>query len=96
MLPITERSLKKSKKKKYTETNDKENTMGFFWWLSGKECTCQHRRHEFDPQFGIPHAPQQLGQCPTTIGPVLLSPVSLLLKPVRLEPVLHNQRSNHS
>ena len=25
---------------------------GLPWWLSGKEDTCQYRRHEFDPGSG--------------------------------------------
>ena len=25
---------------------------GLPWWLSGKESTCQHRRHSFDPWVG--------------------------------------------
>ena len=25
---------------------------GLPWWLSGKECTCQCRRHRFDPSVG--------------------------------------------
>ena len=70
VLPITERSLKKSKEKKI------HRNKWFFWCLSGKECTCQCRRHEFDSWSGIPHAPQQLSQCTTTVEPVLLSPVA--------------------
>ena len=34
----------------------KQNT-GLSWWLSGKESTCQRRRHRFDPWAGkVPHA----------------------------------------
>ena len=33
----------------------------FPWWLSGKESTCQCRRHGFDPCSGkMPHASEQL------------------------------------
>ena len=36
-------------------------------WLSGKESTCQCRRHRFDPWSGrIPHAAGQLSPCATT------------------------------
>ena len=41
------------------------------WWLSGKESTCQCRRHRLDPRSRkIPHASEQLSPC-TTIEPVL-------------------------
>ena len=50
------------------------------WWLSGKECTCQCRRHEFDSWSGkIPHAAGQLSQCTT--------------RACALEPGSHNYRS---
>ena len=36
-------------------------TLGFPWWLSGKESTCQCRRQGFDSWSGkIPHATEQL------------------------------------
>ena len=47
----------------------KELHLGRPWWLSGKESTCQCRRHRFDPGFGkIPHAvrSKQLSLCPRT------------------------------
>ena len=41
-------------------------------WLSGKESTCQCRRHRFDPwSRKIPHSTEQLSLCITTIEPVL-------------------------
>ena len=41
---------------------------GLPWWLSGKESTCQHRKHGFDPSPGkIPHAMEQLSPCTTTV-----------------------------
>ena len=43
------------------------------WWLSGKESTCQCKRHGFDPwSKKIPHAKGQLSLCVTT-EPVLQS-----------------------
>ena len=27
-------------------------TMGFPWWLRGKESACQYKRHRFDPWVG--------------------------------------------
>ena len=40
------------------------------WWLSGRESTCQCRRHGFDPwSRKIPHAAEQLGPGTTTIEP---------------------------
>ena len=45
---------------------------GLSWWLSGKECTCQHRKHGYNPQSRrISHATEQLSSCTTTIEPVL-------------------------
>ena len=45
---------------------------GLPWWLSGKESTCQCRRHWFDPWAGkIPHAAERLSPCATTTVPVL-------------------------
>ena len=56
------RSLKKNPRKtRKTAVNKpgmlrKQNT-GLSWWLSGKESTCQRRRHRFDPRAGkAPHA----------------------------------------
>ena len=55
--------LKKKKKKRWT---------GLPWWLSGKESTCQCRRHRFNPwsrkiprtmEHLRPCAPQLLGLC---------------------------------
>ena len=41
--------------------------LGLPWWLSGKEFTCQCRRHGFDPWSGkIPHAMKHLGLCAMT------------------------------
>ena len=45
------------------------------WWFSGKESTCQCRRHGFNPWSGkIPHAAEQLSSCATATEPVLQSP----------------------
>ena len=50
--------------------------------LSGKESTCQCRRHEFDPWSGwIPHAVDQLSPRATTVETVLWSPRAELLSP---------------
>ena len=39
----------------------KRLTGGLPWWLSGKESTCQCRRHRFDPgSEKIPHAMERL------------------------------------
>ena len=41
--------------------------LGLSCWLSGKESTCQCRRHRFDPWSGkIPHAAGHLSLCTTT------------------------------
>ena len=45
---------------------------GFPLWLSGKEPTCQCRRHGFNPQFGkIPHVTEQLSLCTSATEPML-------------------------
>ena len=50
-------------------------SLGLPWWLSGKESTCQLRRHGFHPWFRkIPQAMEQLSTCATTIEPALYSP----------------------
>ena len=76
---------------------------GLPWWLSGKESTCQCRRHGFDPWSGkIPHAVEQLSQRITTIEPVLQSPGATITEPMcchnwspcAREPALHNNK-NH-
>ena len=47
---------------------------GLSWWLSGKESTCQGRRHGFDPWSGkTPHAEKQLSLCTTMTEPLLQS-----------------------
>ena len=47
---------------------------GLPWWLSGKEPTCQCRRHRFNPWSGKTlHAKGQLRLCATTIEPVFQS-----------------------
>ena len=54
---------------------------GLPWWRSGWESACQCRGHGFEPWSGkIPHGTEQLGPWATTA------------EPVRLEPVLHNER----
>ena len=50
------------------------HTEGLPWWLSGKECACQCRRHGFKSWSGkILHAKKQLSPCTTTSEPVLWS-----------------------
>ena len=44
---------------------------GLPWWLSGKESTCQCRRH--GSQIPYPNAVERLSPCATTIEPVLWS-----------------------
>ena len=55
---------------------------GLPWWLSGKESTCQCRRHWFDPWAGkIPHAAEQLSPCAITTETVLYSPGTATAEP---------------
>ena len=39
-------------KKRHIKFNSARQTEGLFWWLSGKESTCQCRRCGFDPWVG--------------------------------------------
>ena len=75
------------------------------WWLSGKESTCQCKRHRFNPSSGkIPHAAEQLSLCTTTIEPVLWSLGAATTEPMchnywspcSLEPLLSKKRRNCS
>ena len=53
----------------------KIHNLGLPWWLSGKEFTCQCRRHGFDPQSRkIPHATEQLSPCAITTESMLQIP----------------------
>ena len=53
------------------------------WWLSGKESTCQCRRHRFKPRSGkIPHASEQLSPCTTVLSLCSRAREPQLLKPV--------------
>ena len=46
----------------------------FPWWLTGKESTCQCRKHGLDTlSRKIPHTTEQLRPCATTIEPALWS-----------------------
>ena len=75
------------------ERNTKTNTCqllkrtgGLPWWLSGRESTCQCRRHRFDPwSRKSPHAVEQLSTCPRAWEPQLLSLRAL-------EPVPYNEK----
>ena len=66
-------------------------------WLSGKESTCQCRRHEFNPwsrkflllRSNLARAPQLLSLCSRAWKPQLLSPRAL-------EPMLCRKRSHRS
>ena len=53
-------------------TIKKKKIQGLLWWLSGKESTCQCRRHRFDPWSGkIPNVAEQLSLCTTNTEPML-------------------------
>ena len=55
-------------------THPIESCLGLPWWLSGKESTCQCRRHGFDPWSSkIPYTSEQLSPCATAIELVLES-----------------------
>ena len=81
------------------------NCLGLPLWLSGKEFTCQFRRHRFDPWAGkIPGAAEQLSPgTTTTCKPELQSLETATTEPVCCtyrgpgvpEP-RHYKRSRHS
>jgi len=48
--------------------------VGLWWWLSGRESTCEYSRHQFDPCSRMnPHASEQLSPCATATEPVFYS-----------------------
>ena len=58
--------------KKYRSSEARKRFRGLPQWLSGKEYTCQCRRHVFDSwSRKIPHAAKQLSRCSTTTEPAL-------------------------
>ena len=58
------------KRETYTVKKIKDTRIGFPWWCSGWEPTCQCREHGFEPLFRkIPHATEQLRPCATTTEP---------------------------
>ena len=62
--------------------HNKKLITGLSWWLSGKESTCQFRRHRSDPRPGkIPHAAEQLSLCATTTKVCPRAHVARRLKP---------------
>ena len=66
-------------------------------WLTGKESSCQCRRHRFDPWSGkIPHAAGQLSSCSTTTECVLHSLGATATELMCLQSVLHNKRSHRN
>ena len=71
--------------------------LGLPSWLSGKEFTCQCRRHGFDPWSGkIPKATEHLSSCTTSIESTLESPGTTPAEATgHVEPVLSNKRSHH-
>ena len=62
----------------HSESLLKYKISGLPWWLSGKQSTCQCRRHGSDPRLGsTPRAMELLCWCTTTVEPGepwLLSP----------------------
>ena len=67
--------------------------MGLPLWPRGSESACQCRGHGSDPWSGkIPHAAEQLARAPQLLTQDPRACELQLLKPVHLEPVLHNKR----
>ena len=64
--------------------------VGLSRWLSGKESTCQCRRHGLHPwSRKNPHAPGQVNLCITTTELVCLEPI------LRNERGYHNEEPEH-
>ena len=77
-----------------TEWRFQNKLGGLPWWLSGKESTCQCRRHGFHSWSGkIPHTLEQLSLCATLLSLCSRAQAPHLLKPELLEPMLCNRRS---
>ena len=83
----------------------KTKQLGLSWWLSGRESTCQCRRHRFDLWSGrIPHAAEQLSPRATTYWVCALEPVNHNYRPHTLrswsphspEPELHSKESHRN
>ena len=56
----------------FQEKEKKKKESGLLWWFSGKESTCQCRRHVFNPWFGrITQAAEQLKSYTAAIETVL-------------------------
>ena len=77
------REWQKIERSKMIKMKDRmKKTIGLPCWLSGKELTCQCRRHRFDPWAGeIPHVFEQLTPCTPTTEPVRKSLGVQLLSP---------------
>ena len=85
-----------------SKMNNNQQYLGLPLWLSGKESTCQCRRHRFDPwPRKIAQATVPPSLLATTIKPVLKSPGAATSDPTcwnywshcSLEPTLQNKRS---
>ena len=64
-------------------------------WLRIRESACQCRGHRFEPWSGkIPHAAEQLSHAPQLLSLRSSAREPQLLKPARLEHMLHNKRSH--
>ena len=67
--------------------------MGLPLWPRGSESACQCRGNGSGPWSGkIPHAAEQLAHVPQLLTQGSRACELQLLKPVHLEPVLHNKR----
>ena len=67
--------------------------MGLPLWPRGSESACQCRGNGSGPWSGkIPHAAEQLARAPQLLTQGSRACELQLLKPVHLEPVLHNKR----
>ena len=70
-------------------------SLGFLWWLGGKESSCRCRRHLFHSWSGkIPHTTQQQKAHAQLLNLCSRARVLQLLKPTYLEPVLSKKRSH--
>ena len=82
-------------RKTFSHISLKNINSGLHWRYSGSEYACQCRRHGFNPWSSkIPHVMERLSPHAKTTEPAPRVLKLRLLKPMRLEPVLHDKRSH--
>ena len=98
-------TINQERTKWFRREREKRYEQGLPWWLSGKESSCQYRKHGLNPWSGkIPKVLEQLSLCASTLQPVLQSLGSATPEPTHhsywspqaLGSKLLNKRSHHN